>query len=210
MQRGRYGWAIAILFVGGCCCAHPPKGGTAAPPNTATKGIIWVDQHDMVVSESDRIKLSTNGTAVFVDTKPGIVFPENDLVPIFVPTLSPGLNITGIRVCYGIVGSHPDTEVHRLRLAQFDPSSGGGTYWPGYLVKMEDVSTSSQAPTPPAGGFAFGDPAGFVCVDSTAPACLDPNNGTIDASIGVQFGATGDRLVVMAVGLHYDSSCTPN
>lgn len=202
MRSRLYGLALTLLVSGCCAKTHPPS--------VAPQGIIWVDPHDMVVADWERITLSTNGTDVFIDTKPIVTtFPEADLVPIYVPTLSPGLNVTGIRVCYGIVGHDANTKVERLRLAQFDPTSGGGTHWPGYAVMLEDLSAGSAAPTPPSGGFAFDDPAGFVCVDSEPSVCLDPDRGTISAAIGTQFGATDDRLVVTAVGLHYDASCTP-
>lgn len=213
MERARYCLAAALLL--SACCAHkpklPPPGGT--PPGTTGQGIIWLNHHDLVVADWERITLSTNGTAVFVDLKTGVStpFPEQDLIPIFVPTLPPGEKITGMRVCYAIVGNHPDTKVHRLRLAQFDNAQAlGGTTWPAYVIKMEDLGAGNSAPTPPAGGFAFNDRNGFVCVDSTQPVCLDPGNGTISADTGVQLGDQDDRIVFMAIGLHYDSTCTPN
>jgi len=166
-----------------------------------------------VVADWERIKLSTNGTDVFVDLKTGIpiTFPEQDLIPIFVPTLPPGIHISGMRVCYGIVGNHPDTKVHRLRLAQFDNAQvQSGTTWPGYIVKMEDGGAGAAAPVPPPGGFKYDDRNGFVCVDSTQPVCLDPGKGTIGAFTGVQIGDADDRVVFRAIGLRYDSTCTPN
>jgi hypothetical protein len=172
--------------------------------------MIWLNHHDLVQDNSNRYTIGTNGTAVFIDSRPGITFPDEELISIFVPTLSPGLYVTGMRVCYGIVGNHPDTEVHRLRLGRFDTASGGGTFWPGYLIMLEDVSTFSAAPTPPAGGFAFGDPNGFLCVDSKPDVCLDPAKGTINASTGVRLGDADDRIVILAVGLRYDATCTPN
>ena len=177
------------------------------------QGIIWLNHHDLVVKDTDRITSSTNGTSVFLTPKPGIAFPERDLVPIHASTLPPGFYITGVRVCYGIVGDHADTEVHRLRLAQFDSDWAGGPIWPGYVVRLEATNTGSLAPTPPPGGFAYDEGAGFVCVDSasdTGQPCLDPGKGTVAAETGVQIGDQDDRLVIQAVGVHYDLTCTPN
>lgn len=183
------------------------------PSNAPTTGIIWLNHHDLVVSPHERITLSTNGTDVFVKPKAGIAFPERELVPVYVSTIPPGFNVTGIRVCYGIVGDQATTKVRRLRLAQFRMDMvGSGTSWPGYLIKMEDSSAAGQAPTPPAGGFSFGDPDGFVCVDSIGSEwqpCLDPGKGTIAATTGVQIGDQDDHLVIQAIGVHYDRSCTP-
>lgn len=166
--------------------------------------IIWLSHHDLVVADWERILLSTNGTQVFVSSKPGIAFPERELVPIYVPTLPPELKITGMRVCYSIIGNHPDTKVHRLSLAQFEGTSAG------YVVRMEDTTAGSGAPPPPPGGFAWDDPNGFLCVDSSVKGvCLDPATGTISADTGVQLGDQDDRLAIMAIGLSYDTACTP-
>ena len=117
------------------------------------KGIIWLNHHALVVTDTDRIRLGTNSTVVFVEPKSGISFPERHLLPIYISARTPGYKITGMRVCYGIIGDHPDTEVHRLRLTQFDyDAQVGGTVWPRYIIKLEDTNTGSLAPTPPAGG----------------------------------------------------------
>ena len=181
--------------------------------NGTSQGLIWLNHHDMVVSPTEGVMLSTNGTVVFVNPKTTGSFPKNEMVGIFTPTLPPGHYITGMRVCYGIIGNHADTEVHRLRLTQYESvGATSGSRWPAYLVRMEDTSTGSLAPNPPAGGFAYNDPAGFTCVDSTSAGglCLDPAKGTIGAHPGFQFGNADERIAVMAIGLHYDRSCTPN
>ena len=68
-------------------------------------------------------------------------------------------------------------------------------------------------PNPPAGGFAYNDPAGFICVDSSPgmwQPCLDQSNGTVGADIEFTFGDADDHIVIMAVGLQYNTACTPN
>ena len=187
-----------------------------APSSTLSKGIIWLNHHDLVIDNSGRINLATNGTDIFVATNPGVTFPDQELISLFVPTLPPGHNITGMRVCYAIIGDHPNTKVHRLRLTQFDnsltgPGAAAGLY-PGYVVRLEDTSTGSAAPIPPPGGFAYDDGKGFLCVDSTSVGqpCLDPSKGTISADTGVQFGDANDHILIEAIGVRYDTTCTPN
>ncbi len=180
----------------------------------AAQGIIWVNHHDMVVADWMSVTLDNNGTTLFVKPRNTGTFPKRQMLSIYVPTIPPGYNITGLRVCYGIVGDQADTEVDHLRLGQYQVGgSTSGSNWPGYLIRLEDTTVGNQAPNPPAGGFAFGDAAGFVCVNSSSDQwspCLDQNNGTVNASIGFQVGDADDRIAIMAVGLHYDMSCTPN
>lgn len=180
----------------------------------AAQGILWLNHHDMVVSKTMRVTLDNNGTTLFVKPKTGGTFPKRQMLAIHVPTISPGYNITGLRVCYGIIGDQMTTEIEHLRLSQYQVSgSTSGSNWPGYLIKLEDTTVGNQAPNPPVGGFSYGEAAGFVCVNSSSEQwqpCLDQNNGTVAADIGFQFGDADDKIAIMAVGLHYDMSCTPN
>jgi hypothetical protein len=211
--------AVVCALLGvGCSarCHKKPCSSGGVTSGVPSQGIIWLNHQDLVLDNAGRIRLGTNGTDVFVDTNPGITFPDQEFLPIYVPTLPPGYYVTGMRVCYAIVGDNAATKVHRLRLSQFDgsrtgPRAAAGLY-PGYIVRLEDSSAGNAAPIPPAGGFAFDDGKGFVCVDSATAGqpCLDQGKGTISADTGVQFGDATDRIVIEAIGVHYDTTCTPN
>lgn len=179
----------------------------------ATEGVLWLNHHDMVVADSMSVTLGNNGTTLWVKPKTGGTFPKKQMLGIHTPTIPPGHYITGLRVCYGIVGNHADTEIEHLRLAQYQVGGSTTGNWPGYRISLEDTSVGSQAPNPPPGGFAYNDAAGFACVNSgssTWRPCLDPNNGTISARMEFKFGDADDYIGVMAVGLDYDKLCTPN
>ena len=59
---------LMIVLLSACCPKQPPPAPSASP--WPKQGVIWVNQHDLVVSPSARITLGTNGTAVFVNSKP--------------------------------------------------------------------------------------------------------------------------------------------
>lgn len=184
-----------------------------AATSGATQGILWIRHHDMVVSDTAPVTLSNNGTVLFVKPKNIGTFPWKSMQSIHVPTIPPGHHITGLRVCYGIVGDQAATEVGHLRLTQFQAGGSTTGNWPGYLIRLEDATVGSQAPNPPAGGFGYNDEAGFVCVNSSHiqwQPCLDQSNGTVGAGVSFQFGDADDHIAIMAIGLQYDTACTPN
>jgi hypothetical protein len=90
----------------------------------------------------------------------------------------PGYIITGVRTCYEL--SSRGSFITQTRLAQMqDPPSSA-------VVQMDDGTDLNAA--------------GPVCVDSQ-PTSVDPARGEVLLSYRVNFGATGDRIAVRAVGL---------
>jgi hypothetical protein len=190
--------AATATFLSGCCtkCHAPPPPGAAQPQT----GTIWVDHASMMDTDPDwdQLVVSSNGTDVFFMARsgPGLTFPAGALPLRAVPIQShPGLKITGVIACVAAQGDKSDTQLTRLRLAQFDAGVRG------YLVKMEAPVTGPPVGPPDA-------PGSFACVDTGPRVCLDSTTGTIDVSMEVQVGDADDAIRLRALGVHYDSSCT--
>jgi len=198
---------LGLVVSGSACCPRQPAD-VAHLPDT---GFVWVDHHALAESASVPIDISTNGTQVFVAPRPGGPPPGQRLLTVFAPAVSPGLHVTGVRVCYAVIGDKPETKVFRLRLAQGRYANSPPPSPFGYVIAMDADNVAALAPTPPSGGFTYNDPAAFVCVTTELPSppCLDPTAGPILAGIGVQFGDQDDRLVINGIGLRYDRSCVP-
>ncbi|MFN8644843.1 MAG: hypothetical protein U0802_25435 [Candidatus Binatia bacterium] len=194
--------STTAALLSGCChrCRHP----VPPPPDVgvAPQGVIWVDHASLIDSDPDwdQLVLSSNGTDVFFKARsgPGLTFPagETPLHGVFIQS-HPGLKITGVIACVAAQGDKNDTQLLRLRLSQFDATARG------YVVKLEaPVSTSPPVGPPDA-------PGSFACVDTGSKVCLDSTAGTIDVSLGVQVGDADDAIRLRALGVHYDTGCTP-
>jgi hypothetical protein len=91
----------------------------------------------------------------------------------------PGYVIKGVRVCYELTNKR--TFISQIRLAQVQNP-------PQSAIVLLDDGTDLTNPGP-------------VCVDS-ATTTVDPTAGEVLLSLRVNFGNTGDRIAVRALGLH--------
>jgi hypothetical protein len=91
----------------------------------------------------------------------------------------PGYTIKSVRVCYELTNSR--SFISQIRLAQIEPTPSAA------LVRLDDA-TDQTAPGP-------------VCVDSAATN-VDASAGAVLISLRVNFGNTGDKIALRAVGLN--------
>jgi hypothetical protein len=162
----------------------------AAPdPTPATPALMWINHFDLlpgdpsVVTSFNAVSSGVGGgltglviqsTTTGEDATPG----GNKVVHTGLQ-VPPGNTISGVRVCYEL--SNERSFISQVRLAQVqDP--------PSMALVLLDDATDLVARGP-------------VCVDS-APASVDPEAGQVLLSLRVNFGDTGDRIVVRALGLH--------
>lgn len=190
--------SVAAALLSGCChrCRRPPSPPAAgAPP----RGVIWVDHASMRDTDPDwdQLEVSSNGTDVFFKARggPGLAFPAGATPLHGVPIQShPGLKVTGVIACVAAQGDKNDTQLTRLRLAQFDQSAQG------YVVRLEAPVTGPPVGPPDA-------PGSFACVDTGDQVCLDSTAGTIAVSMAVQVGDADDAIRLRALGVRYDTGC---
>lgn len=188
---------VAAALLTGCChrCRRTPPATAGAPP----RGVIWVDHVSMQDTDPDwdQLVVSSNGTDVFFKARsgPGLTFPAGATPLRGVPIQShPGLKITGVIACVAAQGDKRDTQLTRLRLAQFDESAQS------YVVKLEAPVTGPPVGPPDA-------PGSFACVDTGDRVCLDSTAGTVDVSMAVQVGDADDAIRLRALGVRYDTAC---
>ncbi|HSP95625.1 MAG TPA: hypothetical protein VL049_00075 [Candidatus Dormibacteraeota bacterium] len=145
----------------------------------------------------DQLVVSSNGTDMFFKARsgPGLTFPAGALPLRSVPIQShPGLKITGVIACVAAQGDKSDTQLLRLRLAQFDATARS------YVVKMEAPVSGPPVGPPDA-------PGSFACVDTGPRVCLDSTAGTVDVEMSVQVGDADDAIRLRALGVRYDTAC---
>lgn len=188
--------ASAALLAGCACRSRSCPGSTGAGPQ---QGIIWVDHASMQDTDPDwdQLVVSSNGTDMFFKARsgPGLTFPAGALPLRSVPIQShPGLKITGVIACVAAQGDKSDTQLLRLRLAQFDATARS------YVVKMEAPVSGPPVGPPDA-------PGSFACVDTGPRVCLDSTAGTVDVEMSVQVGDADDAIRLRALGVRYDTAC---
>ena len=169
-----------------------------------TAGMVWLNHHSLIYNTTfgtiRYLETAVEPLDLVVSVAPFVPsFPVRDALTMMIPTLAPGLRITGVRVCFHPIGDQPTTEMAQIRVAQFNNSPPRRSYT---SVLDEFVYGSS----PPPGGFL--DPASFGCIDTTDVACIDPGAGTLALIMFVRLGDADDRIGITAVGLHYDTTCT--
>lgn len=183
----------AISALGAVSCAPPPEngenGGNGNGGPEPVEAVMWINHLDMLAGDPS-VQVSFNAvtsgvggglsgliiesTTVGDTATPGgnKVVQKGTLVP-------PGYLVTGVRTCYEL--SNARSFITQVRLAQVqDPPASA-------IVRLDD-------------GTDLVDP-GPLCVDSAATQ-IDPSEGELLLSLRVNFGDTGDRIVVRALGLH--------
>jgi hypothetical protein len=171
--------------------AKPPaqaatKGGTAA--RRPRKQIMWINHFALLPGDasvqtsfdaiSSGVGGGLTGLVIQSSTTGEIAQGGGNKVVHTGLQVSPGYLIRGVRVCYEL--SNPRSFISQIRLAQVQtpPQSA--------IVRLDDGTDQTNA--------------GPVCVDS-APTTVNPSLGEVLLSLRVNFGDTGDRIVVRAVGL---------
>jgi hypothetical protein len=91
----------------------------------------------------------------------------------------PGYTIKSVRVCYELTNSR--SFISQIRLAQIEPTPSSA------LVNLDDATDQTAT--------------GPVCVNSAATN-VDASGGAVLISLRVNFGNTGDKIALRAVGLN--------
>jgi len=155
----------------------------------ARKTVMWVNHLDLlagdpsVITSFNAISSGVGGGLsglIIQSTTVGDTAPTggNKVVEMGLD-VPPGFNIKGVRVCYEL--SNRRSFITQIRLAQVQNP-------PSSAIVLLDDGTDQTNPGP-------------ICVDS-ATTSIDPSLGSVLLSLRVNFGNTGDRIVVRAVGLH--------
>jgi hypothetical protein len=162
--------------------------GPAGPVLPAEGKVLWINHLDFLSGDPSVLTTSFRSVSSDVGGLSGLnihsstvgevdSFGGNKVVEqgVEVPL---GYLISGVRVCYQLSSSN--SFISQIRLAQVqDP--------PSFAFVMLDDGTDQTA-------------VGPVCVDST-PTSVDPSAGSVRLSLRLNFGDTGDAIVVRAVGL---------
>ena len=91
----------------------------------------------------------------------------------------PGYLIKSVRLCYELSNQRSFIDDIRLAQVQSPPQTA--------VVKLDDATPQTNA--------------GPICTDS-ASTTVDPSLGEVLLSLRLNFGNTGDKIVIRALGLH--------
>jgi hypothetical protein len=150
--------------------------------------ILWLNHFDLLSggSEVTTSHASTSSgvggglTGLVIESSTtGDVFGDggNKVVQMAVEVPS-GYNVTGVRVCYELTSNA--SFISQVRLAQVnDPPSFA-------LVMLDDGTDQTDM--------------GPVCVNTSATS-IDPSTGALLLSLRIDFGSTGDKIVIRGLAL---------
>ena len=149
---------------------------------------MWINHLDFVSGDITKVATTFNvssglGGPSGLIIKPGTAGAGDGTVEKGLQ-VSPGFLISGVRVCYQLLSEN--NFISNISLARLQDPPTGLTL---FLDDPADLKST-----------------GPICVDSpVAPLTLtpiDPSPGAVRLSLGVHFGNTTDRIVLLAVGLH--------
>jgi hypothetical protein len=159
---------------------------TPKPPDR----VLWVNHFALMSVDEDIVTTSYSGNydaLVIMSSTTGNTLPDSGgkCVKMAVGVLPLGtVRVTGVRVCYEL--SNPRSYIDMIGLAQIQDPPGTA------LVMLQDTTPLTAT--------------GPVCV-STRPATtllhgpIDPNAGSLELSLRVNFGGTIDKIAIRALGL---------
>lgn len=171
----------------GSASAKSRPAAKAAVP--ARKKIMWINHFDLLPGDpsvttsfnaiSSGVGSGLTGLVIQSSTTGETASGGGNKVVHMGLQVPPGYTIKGVRVCYEL--SNKRSFISQIRLAQVaDP--------PSSAVVLLDDGTDQTNPGP-------------ICVNSAATT-IDPSRGEVLLSLRVNFGDTGDKIVVRALGLH--------
>jgi len=154
----------------------------------AAGGVMWIDHFSLLPGDSS-VQTSFNAVSsgvgagltglVIQSTTTGQDAPGGgDKVVQTAVEVPPGLNITGVRVCYELTSSNSFISAIQLAQVQNPPSQA--------QINLDDPTDLTSV--------------GPVCVNSATTA-LAPQDGAVLLRFRVNFGATTDKIVIRGVGL---------
>ena len=169
--------------------ASPAATKSAAAIKPTRKIVMWVNHFDLLPGDPS-VKTSFNAVNSGVGGGlTGLVIQSsttgeeaqgggNKVVHMGLQ-VPPGYAIRGVRVCYELTNKRSFISQIRLSQVQDPPQSA--------IVLLDDATDQTNP--------------GPICVDSAATS-VDPGKGEVLIDLRVNFGNTGDKIVVRALGLH--------
>jgi len=159
------------------------------PPQTTEAFTMWINHLDFLSSDITKVTTTFGVPSVFsapsgLILKAGTAGPAPDGTVEKGLQVPPGFLISGVRVCYQL--SNAGSFISQITLAQLqDPLDP-------VLVPLLNDPTHLTSPGP-------------TCADSAAPLSstpIDPSQGAVRLSLGVNFASNTDAILIRAVGLH--------